>query len=326
MRGHIRKRGETWTTMWDEPRGESQKRAQRTRGGFKTKREAERFLTDTLSRLGDGSYAAPSKLTLGRFLEQEWLPAIEGTLRPLSFTKYRSTIRSYIVPELGQRRLQTLSGGDLNALYRKLEQRGLSVSTRRVVHAVLHRSPARRGQVVEVGPQPGRSGRPAVADDDPCPGLDRRRAAPLPRGASTTTALYPLWRLAATTGMRRGELAGLPWRHLDLEAAQAGGRAAARPDPRRRHARPAEVGTVTPDDRARPRDRRDPAPPPRRATARARLRRRGLRRPRPRLRRSRSAGRSIRSGSPSSSPSTARPPGSRAGRCTSCATRPLPWR
>jgi integrase len=29
--------------------------------------------------------------------------------------------------------------------------------------------------------------------------------------------LFPLWRLAATTGMRRGELAGLTWRALDLD-------------------------------------------------------------------------------------------------------------
>jgi integrase len=32
--------------------------------------------------------------------------------------------------------------------------------------------------------------------------------------------LFVLWRLAATTGMRRGELAGLTWRCLDLETAR----------------------------------------------------------------------------------------------------------
>jgi integrase len=32
--------------------------------------------------------------------------------------------------------------------------------------------------------------------------------------------LFALWRLAATTGMRRGELAGLTWRWVDLDAAR----------------------------------------------------------------------------------------------------------
>jgi integrase len=32
--------------------------------------------------------------------------------------------------------------------------------------------------------------------------------------------LYALWRLASTTGMRRGELAGLTWRTLDLDGAR----------------------------------------------------------------------------------------------------------
>lgn len=32
--------------------------------------------------------------------------------------------------------------------------------------------------------------------------------------------LFALWRLAGTTGMRRGELAGLTWRCLDLEGAR----------------------------------------------------------------------------------------------------------
>lgn len=33
-------------------------------------------------------------------------------------------------------------------------------------------------------------------------------------------ATFPLWRLAATTGMRRGELLGLSWRDVDLDKAR----------------------------------------------------------------------------------------------------------
>jgi hypothetical protein len=140
MRGHIHRRGQTWTVVYDETPSDDGKRRQRTKGGFPTKREAQTFLTDTLSRLGDGSYAAPSKLTLAAYLTGEWLPAVESTLRPLSFTTYRAVVRLRIDPKLGQLRLQAISGGHLNGLYREMEQAGLSVSTRRLTHAVLHRS------------------------------------------------------------------------------------------------------------------------------------------------------------------------------------------
>jgi integrase len=49
-------------------------------------------------------------------------------------------VRLRIAPHIGHLRLQTLYGGHLNGLYRELEQAGLSVSTRRLTHAVLHRS------------------------------------------------------------------------------------------------------------------------------------------------------------------------------------------
>ena len=49
--------------------------------------------------------------------------------------------------------------------------------------------------------------------------VERARAAYLPR-PRRGDQVFALWRLAATTGMRRGELLGLLWRHLDLDAAR----------------------------------------------------------------------------------------------------------
>ena len=217
MRGHVHKRGATWTVMYDEQPDERGKRRQRSKGGFATRREAQTFLTDTLSRLGDGSYAAPSKLTLGAYLTGEWLPAVESTLRPLSFTTYQAVVRLRIVPELGQLRLQALSAGNVNGLYRKLEQDGLSVSTRRLTHAVLHRSlrdAVRWGRLVRS---------PADMVDRPAATRSKVQAwtaSELRRFLAHVAGdrLFGLWRLAGTTGMRRGELAGLTWRCLDLDA------------------------------------------------------------------------------------------------------------
>ena len=139
MRGHVRKRGASWTVVYDEGHDEQGRRRQRSKGGFATRREAEAFLADALNRLGDGSYAQPSKETVGEFLA-EWLDATEGTVRPLSARQYRSRVRSRIAPSLGHLRLQSLSPGQVNGFYRELERAGLSVATRRATHAVLRRA------------------------------------------------------------------------------------------------------------------------------------------------------------------------------------------
>ena len=145
MRGNVYKRGSTWTVRYDEGYDEHGRRRQRSKGGFVTRREAQAFLNTAITRIGDGSYAAPSKQTLGDYLNAEWLPAIESTVRPLTFVSYRVLVRLRIVPHVGSVRLQALTPGHLNTLYRVLEQEGLSVSTRRQTHAVSQPRPEGRG-------------------------------------------------------------------------------------------------------------------------------------------------------------------------------------
>ena len=59
MRGSESVKSAGWAARWDEP-GEGGKRRQRRKGGFATKRKADRFLRDQLARLDDGTYATPS--------------------------------------------------------------------------------------------------------------------------------------------------------------------------------------------------------------------------------------------------------------------------
>jgi integrase len=204
--------------MFDEGRDENGKRVQRSRGGFPTRREAESFLADALKRLGDGSYATPSRTTVGEFLG-EWLDAIEGTVRPLSARQYRSRVQSRIIPSLGPVRLQSLSATRLNGFYRELERAGLSVATRRATHNVLHRAlrdAVRWGRLVR---------NPCDLADPPARSRSRAETwtvSELSRFLDQVRGerLFALWRLAGTSGMRRGELAGLIWRCLDLDGAR----------------------------------------------------------------------------------------------------------
>jgi integrase len=217
MRGTITKRGSNWTVRYDEP-SEDGNRRQRRKGGFTTKRAAQAFLNEQLQRLGDGSYTEPARTTLGEYLVAEWLPAKERKLRPLTHESYSTIVRCHIVPGLGSRRLQALSGADLNAFYAELEDK-LAASTRRLVHAVLHgalRDAVRWGRLVR---------NPADMVDPPRGGRSRAQAwtaSELGRFLEQVAddRLFALWRLAATTGMRRGELAGLTWRGTDLDGAR----------------------------------------------------------------------------------------------------------
>lgn len=218
MRGSTRKRGSTWTVYWDAPADiESGKRQQKSQGGFRTQKDAQRHLATVVSQVGDGTYVEPSKQPLGRFLRDEWLPGIGGTLRPLSRHRYERIVDVYVVKrEVGAVPLRGLTGGHLNALYGELERDGLSIATRRLVHAVLRRGlndAVRWGKIAR---------NPAAAADPPS--LPRSHAQSWsPRELRrfldhvADDRLSGLWRLAATTGMRRGELLGLKWQRVDLE-------------------------------------------------------------------------------------------------------------
>jgi integrase len=102
---------------------------------------------------------------------------------------------------------------------RELERAGLSVSTRRQAHIVIGRAlrdAERWGRVprnvarMADPPSGGTSHATSWTASELCRFLDHVQR----------DRLFALWRLAATTGMRRGEMAGLTWRALDLDGAR----------------------------------------------------------------------------------------------------------
>jgi integrase len=221
MRGSTRRRGTTWTAYWDLPADpKTGNRRQASKGGFARQKDAERHLANVITQVGEGTYVEPSKQPLARFMLDEWLPGIGATLRPLSRHRYERIVSTYVASrEVGAVPLRSLTGAHLNKLYAELEAEGLSIATRRLTHAVLRRSlndAVRWGKLAR---------NPATAADPPS--LPRTRvkswtARELRRFLDHVAddRLFALWRLAATTGMRRGELLATSWQCLDLEGAQ----------------------------------------------------------------------------------------------------------
>ena len=163
--------------------------------------------------------AATRSLTVGRFLTEQWMPRRRTRLRATTAHRYSWMIDNYINPRIGDLRLRSLRVEHVDRLYHDLLTTGsrtggeLASKTVYDVHVIMRSSlaDAVRRSLIESN----------VALTAHAP-----RAQPRTRcGPETWTAgqlrhylasaahlrLYPALHVAATTGMRRGELAGLRW-------------------------------------------------------------------------------------------------------------------
>jgi integrase len=222
--GSVRRRGKTWTWYLDigsDPL--TGKRRQASKGGFKTKKAAQEDLNTAIAKRQRGELAKRSKRTVRDFLQDEWLPTVETTRRPSTAANYWTNIKVHVLPLIGDIRLQALSPVQLNAFYAKLQAdhrrdgQPLAPKSVRNIHAMLHKAlkdALRWGLVTR---------NVADAVDAPnglSPEMQAWTAAQLRAFLSHARRdrLFAAWLLFATTGMRRGEVAGLRDLDLDLDA------------------------------------------------------------------------------------------------------------
>jgi integrase len=111
-----------WPVRWDLPPGRDGRRRQRTKRGFRTKREASRFLAEVMhEQTNRGRVSVRSDVTLGNYA-MAWVDA-RRDLRPTALDNLRTSL-VHIVPRLGDRRLQDVSAEDVAWLYGELTERG----------------------------------------------------------------------------------------------------------------------------------------------------------------------------------------------------------
>ena len=221
MRGSVQKysgtRGVSWCYVIDLGHTPEGKRDQKRKRGFPTRKAAEAAMQRELHERREGTYAEPSKETVGAYLER-WLAAAD--IAPATAYRYEGVIRRHLAPRLGAIPLGKLSTLDVQELYAELGQ-ALAPSTVRHAHAVLHGAlkQAMAWQLVARN----------VAD-----GVVKPTAKPKPVVAWTaeesrrflSAVSDPdrrvLYRLALDSGMRIGELLALTWADVDLDRGVAG--------------------------------------------------------------------------------------------------------
>jgi integrase len=212
--------------------GEWKERRQAFRRGFPTKAAAQEALDELRVSSRQGTYVAPARQTVKAFLELEWLPAVRRRLAESTYESYERNVRHHIVPNLGGVQLQALDGGALNRLYATLltsgrkrgsQSPGLKPRTVRYIHTILH---AALDDAVRWRKVPLNAADQAVPPSAKSARAPEMRTWSAPELASflarTQGDRYGFaWSFLATTGCRRGEMLGLRWSDVDLDASVA---------------------------------------------------------------------------------------------------------
>lgn len=222
MNGHVYQRGKSWSYVVDVGRDSATgRRRQRTKGGFRTRAEAQKAQRKALDEIGAGVVAETGSLTVAKYLEQ-WLPTIEPDVRPTTFAGYRRDVVN-IVSKIGAIKLADLTALQVEAAYADLVRSGgpagrpLSPKTVRNAHTVLRRALGDAERLQILGRNVARLARPPRYER---PEIATWTAAELRTFLDHVAdeRLHALYNLLATTGMRRGEALGLRWSDVNLDA------------------------------------------------------------------------------------------------------------
>lgn len=142
-----------------------------------------------------------------------------ATLAPTTRSDWESVTNRHLIPELGSIPLWKLTARDCDRLYHRMAAAGLGPSRVRCAHVVLHRAVA---QAVRWGWLPRNPVSDATRPEVPRatvvpPDVDQVRV--LLAAAREHDPMLACWLdVAAATGARRGEVCGLRWCDVDLDA------------------------------------------------------------------------------------------------------------
>jgi integrase len=207
-----------WRAMWRVWTGEAHGQRSRT---FAARREAEAFARQMERTLEARGVVAQDEPTLAEFGDR-FLAWAEAQLLGSTVAGYRRSI-AYLLPRLGAVPLRRLTTEMLDAAYTALRKSGgvggraLHPRTVLHVHRVAHRmlGQAVKWRLLEINPAANATAPRVPPVRAVAPSIEQ--VARLIAAADREP--WPqLLILAVSTGARRGELLGLAWRDVDLDA------------------------------------------------------------------------------------------------------------
>jgi integrase len=136
MRGHVVRRGDAWRVHVyvgrDEVTGKQRYLKRTVRG---TKREAEKVCASLVVEASKGKFTTRSSGTLEGLL-QDWLAHLEQHASPSTIATYRGYVQRWILPRLGDKKIDRLRPDDFDRFYAELRKH-LGTASVLKIHTIL---------------------------------------------------------------------------------------------------------------------------------------------------------------------------------------------
>lgn len=218
MKGHVRKRGKTWSYTFEIGKLDG-KRKQKSKGGFRTKSEAQDALRKALNDFDNG-YVEQTQETFGEYL-MDWLEQVKIDNKINTYYRYRGVINEHVKRTLGGIKLIELKPIHIDNLLREKKKAGLSGSTLQLIYTIIN-TPLNRAEKLR------------LINNNPCRYVDRPKRqkfkanvlsieevqsifSHLNNGKYYDYIMYIALSIELELGLRRGELAGLQYENVDFE-------------------------------------------------------------------------------------------------------------
>ena len=186
----------------------------------KTQKEVAQKLRQVTTALDDGTYKAPSKLTVGEWLDI-WTRDYLVSVKPRTADSYKTTVENYLRPSFGAMKLEAMKPQDVQRFYNSLQikhgkKMPLSAKSIRNIHGVLHKTLQQAVKLGHIRTNP--------ADLCELPRAVRKEIHPLDNEAiakflkiANGNRYEAVYVFTLFTGLREGEVLGLLWDCVDID-------------------------------------------------------------------------------------------------------------
>lgn len=217
MRGHIRKRGSGYQIIVDMGRDPvTNKRKQKSVGGFKKKIDAEKALAQLITKIERGEHFETQNMELSQYLQHWLITYAKVNVAPSTYIRYTQFV-TIITDKIGTIELSKLKPLHIQNFYNNLiSENRLSNSTILKVHRLLHLAfkHAIGWQTMLINPC--QSVQPPRAEKIEMTVWDIDSVNYFLDSIKESTIFIAVV-IALQTGMREGEISALKWENIDFD-------------------------------------------------------------------------------------------------------------